>query len=403
VFRAEETPGRFVHACPAGCNKDKNARRCLFGRHAGAANSDNRPARPPANFAMLDAKEEKAPVLEQPGLTMENITSAPGEICFDDTFRNVVGRNTFHALCTFAGLPSKTERGTLGRSSYCRMRVAVVSRGEWFMSLGLTPRWFSPADESSSSLKLFDSVDQWRSLFERSPLGVAMIDSGFHFVVANPAFLTMFGYTCEELQQLPFLDICIDEARDECRVHLRELSEGVRRKYEVETLHRCKDGTFLPVNTYLSAVCECGPNQRTFLTVTVDISARRAAEDALRAAQAELGRIARLTTVGAMAATIAHELNQPLAAIVTNGNAGLRWLDRSEPNLEEARSAFGRVVNEGHRAAQIITSIRAMFKKDSGARSPTAINELVCDVLSTSLGELKSRGVSLELHPTIFP
>jgi C4-dicarboxylate-specific signal transduction histidine kinase len=177
----------------------------------------------------------------------------------------------------------------------------------------------------------------------------------------------------------------------------------VRRKYEVETLHRCKDGTFLPVNTYLSAVCECGPNQRTFLTVTVDISARRAAEDALRAAQAELGRIARLTTVGAMAATIAHELNQPLAAIVTNGNAGLRWLDRSEPNLEEARSAFGRVVNEGHRAAQIITSIRAMFKKDSGARSPTAINELVCDVLSTSLGELKSRGVSLELHPTIFP
>ena len=99
-----------------------------------------------------------------------------------------------------------------------------------------------------------------------------------------------------------------------------------------------------------------------------------------------------------MAATIAHELNQPLAAIVSNGSAGLRWLDRPEPNLEEARSAFGRVVNEGHRAAQIITSIRAMFKKDSGARSPVAINELVCDVVSTSLGELKSRRVSLALE-----
>jgi C4-dicarboxylate-specific signal transduction histidine kinase len=132
--------------------------------------------------------------------------------------------------------------------------------------------------------------------------------------------------------------------------------------------------------------------------VTVDISARRAAEDALRAAQSELGRVARLTTVGAMAATIAHELNQPLAAIVSNGNAGLRWLDRPEPNLEEARSAFGRVVNEGHRAAQIITSIRAMFKKDSGARSPVAINELVCDVVLTSLGELKARRVSLALQ-----
>jgi C4-dicarboxylate-specific signal transduction histidine kinase len=202
----------------------------------------------------------------------------------------------------------------------------------------------------------------------------------------------------EELRQLSFLDICVDEAGDECRIPLRELREGVRLQYEIETQHRRKDGTSLPVNTYFSAVSERGPNQQTFLTVTVDISARRAAEDALRAAQSELGRIARLTTVGAMAATIAHELNQPLAAIVANGNAGLRWLDRPEPSLEEARSAFGRIVNEGHRAAQIIASIRAMFKKDSGARSPVAINELVCDVVSTSLGELKSRRVSLALQ-----
>ena len=179
-----------------------------------------------------------------------------------------------------------------------------------------------------------------------------MINSRFHFLIANPAFLTMFGYSSEELQQLSFLDICIDEAGDDyCRIPLRELREGVRLQYEIETQHRRKDGTSLPVNTYFSAIGERGPNQRTFLTVTVDISARRAAEDALRAAQSELGRVARLTTVGAMAATIAHELNQPLAAIVSNGNAGLRWLDRPEPNLEEARSAFRRVVNQGHRAA----------------------------------------------------
>jgi PAS domain S-box-containing protein len=263
--------------------------------------------------------------------------------------------------------------------------------------LGSTLQWFAPTDESMSSLELFDSIDQWRSLFERSTLGVAMIDSEYRFLAANPAFLTMFGYSSEELQQLSFLDICIDEAGDECRVPLRELRDGVRLEYEIETQHRRKDGTSLPVNTYFSAV-ERAPNRRTFLTVTVDISARRAAEDALRAAQSELGRVARLTTVGAMAATIAHELNQPLAAIVSNGSAGLRWLNRPEPNLEEARSAFGRVVNEGHRAAQIITSIRAMFKKDSGTRAPVAINELVCDVVSTSLGELKSHRVSLTLQ-----
>ena len=189
------------------------------------------------------------------------------------------------------------------------------------MMLGSTLEWFAPTDKSMSSLELFD---QWRSLFERSTLGVAMIDSEYRFLAANRAFLTMFGYSSEELQQLSFLDICIDEAGDECRVPLRELRDGVRLEYEVETQHRRKDGTSLPVNTYFSAVRERAPNQRTFLTVTVDISARRAAEDALRAAQSELGREARLTTVGAMAATIAHELNQPLAAIVSNGSAGLR-------------------------------------------------------------------------------
>ena len=129
---------------------------------------------------------------------------------------------------------------------------ATWSRG-WSMMLGSTLEWFAPTDKSMSSLELFD---RWRSLFERSTLGVAMINSEYRFLWANPAFLTMFGYSSEELQQLSFLDICIDEAGDECRVPLRELRDGVRLEYEVETQHRRKDGTSLPVNTYFSAVRE---------------------------------------------------------------------------------------------------------------------------------------------------
>jgi PAS domain S-box-containing protein len=229
-------------------------------------------------------------------------------------------------------------------------------------------------------------------------MGAAVTDSAFRFLMANPAFLTMVGYSSEELQQLSILDICVDGDRDEYRVPLRELREGVRLQYELETQYRRKDGTPLPVNTYFSAVSGRAPSQQTFLTLAADVTSRQAAEDALRAAQSELGRIARLTTVDAMAASIAHELNQPLASIVTNGNAGIRWLDCPEPNLEEARSAFKRVVSEGHRAAQIIAGVRAMFRKNSSERSPVTINELVCDVVSTSLGELKSRRVSLALE-----
>jgi PAS domain S-box-containing protein len=275
-------------------------------------------------------------------------------------------------------IPSERVSRTLGSSTASRLQPIAL------------------ADEYT--LTPDDSADLLGSLFDNSTLGIAIADPAFRFLTANPAFLAMLGYSSEELQQLSFLDTYTEENRDKCRVALHELREGARFKYEIETQYQRKDGTSLPVNTYLSAVGGRAPKQLAFLMVTVDITARREAEDALRAAQSELARVARLTTVGAMAASIAHEINQPLASIVTNGNAGLRWLARSEPNLEEARSAFGRVVKEGHRAAQIITGIRAMFRKESSERSPVGINELVCDVVSTSLGELKRRRISLALE-----
>jgi PAS domain S-box-containing protein len=255
---------------------------------------------------------------------------------------------------------------------------------------------FAPTDETASPVK--ESAEQSSSLFENSTLGVALTNSTFHFRTANPAFSKMLGYSSDELQRLSFLDICIDEDRDECRGPLGELREGERLHYEIETRYRRKDGASLPVNTYLSSVDGHIATSPTFLLVTIDITARRTAEDALRDAQSELTRVARLTTVGAMAASIAHEINQPLASIVANGSAGLRWLERSEPNLEEARSALGRIVNDGHRAAQIIAGIRAMFRKESNARSPVAINELICEVVATSLAELKSRHIALALE-----
>ena len=137
----------------------------------------------------------------------------------------------------------------------------------------------------------------------------------------------------------------------------------MRLQYEIETQHRRKDGTSFPVNTYFSADNGRGPNQRTFITVTVDISARRAAEDALRAAQSEMGRVARLTTMGAMAATIAHELNQPLAAIVSNGNAGLvGWIVRSRISKRPGGRSGGSLTRvialpDHHKH-------RAMYKRD---------------------------------------
>jgi signal transduction histidine kinase len=110
--------------------------------------------------------------------------------------------------------------------------------------------------------------------------------------------------------------------------------------------------------------------------------ARKRAQDTLRATQMKLVRMTRLTTMHAVTASIAHEVNQPLAAIVANANAAKRFLAFATPNLDEARSAVSSIVADGHRASEVIESIRAMFKTIDQEQAPLDINRLVHDVLA---------------------
>jgi PAS domain S-box-containing protein len=143
-----------------------------------------------------------------------------------------------------------------------------------------------------------------------------------------------------------------------------------------------------------------------------DITSRRNAEqdaarleDALQATRRELARVSRQTTIGAMAASIAHEINQPLSALVTNGGIGLRLLAKADSDLDEVREVLKRVIDDGHRASHIISSIRAMFVKDRREKSLVSIGDLVSEVLTLTRGELESHRISLqvELHQELPP
>jgi signal transduction histidine kinase len=112
--------------------------------------------------------------------------------------------------------------------------------------------------------------------------------------------------------------------------------------------------------------------------------------------QSELARVARLTTMGTMTTSIAHEINQPLAAIVANGGAGLRWLGRSPPDLDEVRSVLESIVSDGHRASDVIGSVRKMFKKNGQYKAPVDVNNLIREVLNLVQGELRSQRVLIQ-------
>jgi signal transduction histidine kinase len=120
----------------------------------------------------------------------------------------------------------------------------------------------------------------------------------------------------------------------------------------------------------------------------------------LRALVAErLEREARLMTGDAVSASIAHEVKQPLSGMVTNAYASLRWLDRTTPNLDEAKAALKRITVDGHRAGAMIDSIRAIFKKDAGNRTSLNINELIGEVLSLTSNDLQRHGILVQSEP----
>ena len=124
---------------------------------------------------------------------------------------------------------------------------------------------------------------------------------------------------------------------------------------------------------------------------------RETADTARNAAmQAELARVARITTMGEMAASIAHEINQPLAAIVNNANASLRWLAQPSPKLDRARSAIERVVSDGSRASDVIGSIRALLEQGSQERARLDLNDIIREVMAFARSDLRAHGVTAQ-------
>jgi len=136
---------------------------------------------------------------------------------------------------------------------------------------------------------------------------------------------------------------------------------------------------------------------RSYLvSVARDITERKQAEQALQEAQAELARMIRIATMGELTASIAHEINQPLAAVVTNGSASLRWLAMQPPNLKEARKAVTSAIRDANRASDVIKRIRALLQKEQPQLRPLDGNEAIREVVLLAESELLGGRVTVK-------
>ena len=141
----------------------------------------------------------------------------------------------------------------------------------------------------------------------------------------------------------------------------RASSDG--RDFDHEYRLLMPDGSIKHVHATAHAVTDASGGIE-FVGAVTDITARKRAEEKLHEAQAELAHVTRVTALGELAASIAHEVNQPLAAVVAHAAACRRWLDRDPPNLEEARGTVQSIVKDGNRAGEVIQHVRALVKQD---------------------------------------
>lgn len=232
------------------------------------------------------------------------------------------------------------------------------------------------------------SEERWQAIVANPFMGITVLDRNQYFVAANSTYQAMVGYTEDELRKLTPLDITPAVDREINRTLFRELQQGARQHYELTKRLQRKDGELIWVQLYVFGIPDRGS-----VGMTVDITERMRAQHALQLAHEELARSAHVSRMGAMTASIAHEINQPLGAIVANAGAGLRWLARTPPDLAEVRESMEQIVREGQRAADVVQSVRSMFKSRDLERAPINLNGLIDQVLALVQGTLQRNGI----------
>jgi PAS domain S-box-containing protein len=177
-----------------------------------------------------------------------------------------------------------------------------------------------------------------------------------------------------------------------------ERVRATKKGEEIDGRIRRADGEYRWFNLRQNPLLDVNGDVVKWYGALIEIEDRKRAEEELRQSQSELARVARVTTLGELAVSIAHEVNQPLMAIVTSAGTCLRWLDETQFDLAQARQAAERVIRDGHRAGEIIASIRALARKAPTRVEAMDIRSAIRDVLLVLNGELRRRVVDARVE-----
>jgi len=242
-----------------------------------------------------------------------------------------------------------------------------------------------------------------RRLVDSNIVGIVFWDVEGRIIDANRAFLDIVGYTQEDLVsgRLRWTELTPAQWRDADEQIIAEL-KAARTLQPREKEYFRKDGSRVPV-LVARALFEWKPDEG--VSFVIDMTDRKQAEERLRAseqrfldAQMELAHVTRVTTLGELTVSIAHEVNQPLAAIVANAEAGLRWLRRGTPDLDAACRSVESIIDDGIRASEVIRRVRALAKKTSPEKMPLDVSDVVRETIPLVQRELINHQILLRME-----
>ena len=225
------------------------------------------------------------------------------------------------------------------------------------------------------------SERRWLGLYNNTAVGIALADREGQILKANPALQRMLGYGEADIVGVSFIDISEESQRVMTKRNVLGLFDGAIGNYHVQKRYEKKNGGYLWANVSASLIPAVDREGPRLAVMVEDVSLSKAAENALAATQKELARVSRFTTMGELVASIAHEVNQPLSAIVTNSQAALRWLARETPDYLEVVAALNRVNRDASLAGEVITRIRNFLSKGGIKREQVDVRRIVDDLL----------------------
>jgi PAS domain S-box-containing protein len=278
-----------------------------------------------------------------------------------------------------------------GSCGWARVSVSVVPGSD------LAPRRLVGVfDDTTARRTAEDEQNKLVSLVENGTDFIGMASLEGHSIFVNRAGRNTVGLRADaDLTLLTIDDFIADIERD--RFHEEILPQLCRDgHWEGEVLFRhFQTDRAVPMWHHSFFITDTTGRRVAMGTVGRDLSERKQAEARIEAAQSELAHMARVTTMGELAAAIAHEVNQPLAAIMTNATACIRWLAGANPDLEEARAAASRIATEGKRASDVIDRIRTLVKKGPARVEAVDVNNVVQQVLDLVQSQFRRHGIAV--------